>query len=72
LKKPGKKVLVFYNNSGSMENTIKFLENVQKKINYLNLNVTVEGQTIKVMLFGTRDLQYLACERLKELASRYL
>ena len=72
MKKPGKKILVFYNSSGSIENTIKFLENVQKKINYLNLNITVEGQTIKVILFGTRDLQYLACERLKELASTYL
>ena len=55
-----------------MENTIKFLEDVQKKINYLNFNITVEGKTIKVILFGTRDLQYLACERLKELASTYL
>ena len=65
-------ILIFNNNSGSLENIIKFLEDVQKKINYLDLNITVEGKTIKIILFGTRDLQYLACERLKELASRYL
>ena len=72
MKKRGKKILIFNNNSGSLENIIKFLEDVQKKINYLDLNITVEGKTIKIILFGTRDLQYLACERLKELASRYL
>ncbi|MFX0042587.1 MAG: hypothetical protein ACFE8L_06730 [Candidatus Hodarchaeota archaeon] len=72
MRKAGRKVIHFYNNSGSLENVIKFLENVQKKIDYLNLNVSVEGKDIKITLFGTRDLQYLASERLKELASRYL
>ena len=72
MKKFGKKVIHFYNNSGSLENVIKFLENVQKKINYLNLNVYVEGKSIKITLFGSRDLQHLATERLKDLANRYL
>ena len=72
MRKLGKKVIHFYNNSGSLENTIKFLENVQKKVNYLNLNVSVEGKSIKVTLFGSRDLQYLATERLKDLANQYL
>jgi hypothetical protein len=62
----------FYNNSGSLDNIVKFLENVQKKVNYLNLNVSVEGKSIKITLFGSRDLQYLATERLKDLANRYL
>ncbi|MFX1304717.1 MAG: hypothetical protein ACFFBV_12070 [Promethearchaeota archaeon] len=72
MRKVGKKVIHFYNNSGSLDNVIKFLENVQKKVNYLNLNVSVEGKSIKVTLFGSKDLQYLATERLKDLANRYL
>ncbi|MFX0034418.1 MAG: hypothetical protein ACFE9I_02110 [Candidatus Hermodarchaeota archaeon] len=72
MKKTGKKVIHFYNNSGSLDNTIQFLENIKKKINYLNLNVSVDGKIIKVTLFGSRDLQHLATERLKELANRYL
>ena len=72
MRKTGKKVIHFYNNSGSLENIIAFLENVQKKVNYLNLNVSVEGKTIKVTLFGSKDLQHLATERLKDLANRYL
>jgi len=72
LKKVGKKVIHFYNNSGSLDNVIKFLENVQKKINYLNLNASVEGKNIKITLFGSRDLQNLATERLKNLANQYL
>jgi hypothetical protein len=72
VRKVGKKVIHFYNSSGSLENLIQFLENIQKKINYLNLNVSVEGKSIKVTLIGSRDLQYLATERLKNLASRYL
>jgi len=72
LKKVGKKVIHFYNNSGSLDNVIKFLENVQKKINYLNLNVNVEGKNIKISLFGSRDLQNLATERLKDLANQFL
>ena len=72
MRKTGRKVIHFYNNSGSLDNIIKFLEDVQKKIDYLNLNITVEGKDVKITLFGTRDLQYLACERLKDLANRYL
>jgi len=72
LKKVGKKVIHFYNNSGSLDNVIKFLENVQKKINYLNLNASVDGKNIKITLFGSRDLQNLATERLKNLANQYL
>lgn len=72
MKKVGKKVIHFYNNSGSLDNVIKFLENVQKKINYLNLNASVDGKNIKITLFGSRDLQNLATERLKNLANQYL
>ena len=72
MRKIGKKVIHFYNNSGSLDNVIQFLENIQKKVNYLNLNVSVEGKSIKVTLIGSRDLQLLATERLKELANRYL
>jgi len=53
LKKVGKKVIHFYNSSGSLDNIIKFLENVQKKVNYLNLNASVEGKSIKITLFGS-------------------
>ena len=62
----------FYNSSGDVSNIIKFLEEVQKKINYLNLNCKVDGKTIKITLFGPRDLQSLASERLRELANQYL
>ena len=72
MRKTGKKVIHFYNNSGNLDNVIRFLEDVQKKINYLNLNVSVEGKNIKITIFGSRDLQYLATERLKDLANRYL
>jgi len=65
-------VLRFYNNSGKLENLIKFLENIQKKIDYLNLNVSCEGKSVKVTLHGSRDLQYLASERLRDLAEIYL
>ena len=68
----GKKVINFYNPSGDINNIIKFLEEVQKKINYLNLNCKVDGKVIKITLFGPRDLQYLASERLRELANQYL
>ena len=71
--KSGKKIVHFYNSSGSLENIVSFLENVQKKINYINLNVSVEGiKTVKITLSGPRDLQYLAVDRLKELANRFL
>ena len=72
MKKVGKKVIHFYNSSGSLDNIIKFLESVQKKINYLNLNASVDGKNIKITLFGSRDLQFLAIERLKNLAQEYL
>ena len=72
MRKTGKKVIHFNNNSGNLDNVIRFLEDVQKKINYLNLNVSVEGKSIKITLSGSRDLQYLATERLKDLAHRYL
>ncbi len=72
MKKIGKRVIHFYNNSGSLDNAVAFLENIQKKINYLNLNVSIEGKNIKITLFGSRDLQSLAVERLKDLANQYL
>jgi len=72
LRKVGKKIIHFYNNSGSLDNAITFLENIQKKITYLNLSVNVEGDNIKITLFGSRDLQNLAVERLKDLAHQYL
>jgi hypothetical protein len=72
MRKGGKKVIHFYNNSGSLESIIKFLEEIQKKVNYLDLNISVEGKSIKITLFGSRDLQYLATERLKDLADQYL
>ena len=72
MTKVGKKVIHFINNSDSLDNIIKFLENVQKKISYLNLNISVEGKSIKITLFGSRDLQYLATERLKDLANQFL
>lgn len=72
LQVPGKKMTMrFYNNTGELQNTIKFLENIQKKINYLNLTAVVEGKTIKVTLYGTKDLQHLARERLYELARQF-
>lgn len=72
MTKVGKKVIHFINNSDSLDNIIKFLENVQKKISYLNLNISVDGKNIKITLFGSRDLQNLAIERLKDLANQYL
>ena len=72
MRKGGKKVIHFYNNSGSLDNVVEFLENIQKKVNYLNLNVSVEGKSIKITLFGSRDLQNLATERLRALAEKYL
>ena len=72
MRKVGKKIIHFYNNSGSFDNMIEFLEMIQKKINYLNLSISVEGKSIKVTLFGSRDLQNLATERMKDLANQYL
>ncbi|MFX1313965.1 MAG: hypothetical protein ACFFHD_15345 [Promethearchaeota archaeon] len=72
MKKHGKRIIHFYNSKGTIGNVINFLENIQKKINYINLNVIVEGKMIKVTLFGSRDLQFLAIEKLKDLAQQYL
>ena len=73
MPKSGKKIIHFYNNSGKLENVIEFLENIQKKIDYINLNVSVSGtKSIRITLYGSRDLQYLACDRVRELAERYL
>lgn len=72
MPKIGKRVIRFYNN-GSLENIIKFLENVQKKVNFVNLSATVDGcKTVKIILYGNRDLQYLACEKLRDLAQEFL
>lgn len=72
LKVPGKKMIIrFNNNSGSLENTIKFLENIQKKVNFIDLTVDVERNDIKIILHGTRDLQYLAREKLEDLARQF-
>lgn len=64
-------ILRFYNNSGELQNTVKFLESIQKKVNFINLSVEVEGKTIKISLYGTKDLQYLARERLQDLARQF-
>lgn len=71
-KTRGRKVLHFYNNTGDINKIILFLEDIQKKINYLSLNASVNGKDIKITLFGPRDLQSLASERLRELANKYL
>lgn len=72
LPKSGKKVINFYNHSNNLENVVKFLEDIQKKVNYINLNVSVKGRSIKITIYGTRDLQYLACDRLRALAKQHL
>ena len=71
-KNRGRKILHFYNSSGDLNKIIIFLEEVQKKVNYLSLNATVDGKDIKITLFGPRDLQSLASERLRELANKHL
>jgi hypothetical protein len=71
-KSRGKKILHFYNTTGDLNKIILFLEDVQKKVNYLSLNASVDGKDIKITLFGPRDLQSLACERLRELADKHL
>jgi hypothetical protein len=71
-KNRGKKILHFYNTTGDLNKIILFLEEVQKKVNYLSLNASVDGKDIKITLFGPRDLQSLASERLRELADKHL
>ncbi|MBN1215267.1 MAG: hypothetical protein JXA99_07455 [Candidatus Lokiarchaeota archaeon] len=68
----GKRTIQFYNENGNLENVIKFLETIQKKINYINLSCVVEGKVIKVKISGPRDLQHLAIERMKDLAEKLL
>ena len=73
LTRSGKKVIRFYNNSGSLENIVQFLENVQKKVNYINLSVSVDGcKIVKIILHGSKDLQYLASDKLRDLADQFL
>ena len=72
MAKTGKKVIHFYNPSGSLDRIVSFLEEIQKKVNYLNLSVDVDGcKTVKITLTGPRDLQYLATDRLRDLANKY-
>ncbi len=72
LARIGKKVIHFYNPSGSLEKVVSFLEDIQKKVNYLNLSVSVDGcKTVKIILTGPRDLQNLATDRLRDLATKY-
>lgn len=68
----GKRTIRFYNDKGKLENVVKFLEAIQKKIDYVNLNCVVEGKIIKIKLSGPRDLQHLAIEQLKDLAEKLL
>ncbi len=69
----GKKMIMrYYNDTGLLENTVKFLENVKKKVNFINLTVDVARNDIKITLVGTRDLQYLAREKLEDLARQFL
>ncbi len=63
-----KKTLNFYNNTGSLEIGIEFLEKIRKKVTYLNLKAEIEGNKIKVIIFGPRDLQYLAIETIRDIA----
>lgn len=67
-----KKTIWFYNETGKLDNVVEFLEQIKKKVNYINLNCTVEGRDIEVSLSGPQDLQHLAIERLKVLAQKYL
>jgi hypothetical protein len=68
----GRKIFHFYNSSGEINRIVSFLEEVQKKVNYINLNCSVDGKDVKVTIFGPRDLQSLASQKLRELADQYL
>ena len=72
MAKTRKKTLHFYNHTGQLDNVVQFLESIQKKVNYINLNVSVTGKTVKISMFGPRDLQYLATDSLRELAEKFL
>ena len=70
---PGRKMILrYYNNTGSLENIVKFLENIKKKVNFIDLTVDVESNDVKVILNGTRDLQYLARDKLEDLSRQFL
>ena len=71
-RKGGKRIIHIYNQNGDTNIVVQFLEEMQKKVNYLSLNCTVEGKNIKITIFGPKDMQILAIERLKELADRFL
>ena len=71
-RKGGKRIIHFYNQNGDTNSVVQFLEEMQKKVNYLSLNCTVEGKNIKITIFGPKDMQLLAIDRLKELAERFL
>jgi len=71
-RKGGKRIIHFYNQNGDTNSVVQFLEEMQKKVNYLSLNCTVEGKNVKITIFGPKDMQLLAIERLKELADRFL
>ena len=70
-KQGGRKVIRFYNNSGKLDNVVNFLEETNKKVNFINLNCTVDGNEVKISLFGPKDIQFLATEKLREIANRY-
>ena len=72
MPKSGKKVLRFDNTTSFIENIIYFFKKKKKKVNYVNLNALLEGKTVKITVSGPRDLQYLACDALKELADKFL
>ena len=65
-------IIRFYNDSGSLENLVKFLENVKKKINFINFSIDCDRNNIKIIVHGTKDLQYLAREKLDDLAKQFL
>ena len=65
-------IIRYYNDSGSLENLVKFLENVKKKINFINFSIDCDRNNIKIVVNGTKDLQYLAREKLQDLAKQFL
>lgn len=70
MPRKGKRVLHFYNKSGKLDKAVRFLEMIQKKVDYLNLTAEVEDscKTIKVTIFGEKSLKTLAIGRIKDLA----
>ncbi|MFO8019146.1 MAG: hypothetical protein R6U96_10955 [Promethearchaeia archaeon] len=72
MTRSNKRTIHFYNDSGALDNIIEFLEKVQEKVDYINLNATVEGKSIEIVVSGPKDLQILACNRIKQLANEIL